>query len=145
MALIDTNILVYAADKDCREHEKSVRWLKSMAEGPDVWHLTWQNIFEFIRVSTDDRLFRSKCLYIDEAVEWSRHLLSSPSLQMIHPGPRHFEIFSDTVARTPGIRSLFVHDARLAAIMLENGVRSIYTVDEQFRRFRDIEVINPFR
>ena len=144
MALIDTNILVYAADKDCRENEKARRWLEGVTEGADVWHITWQNVFEFIRVSTDDRLFHSKSLYIDEAIDRARHLLFSPSLQIIHPGPRHFEIFSDMAAHTPEIRGLFVHDARLAAIMIENGVREIYTTDEGFRRFREIRVINPF-
>lgn len=143
MALIDTNILVYAADKECRENEKARRWLESVTEGQETWHITWQNVFEFIRVSTDDRLFHLKSLYIDEAIDRIRHLLSSSSLQLIHPGPRHFEIFSEMAAHTPGIRGLFVHDARIAAIMLENGVREIYTNDEGFRRFRDIQVINP--
>lgn len=144
MALIDSNVLVYAADTECREYEAARKFLRARAEGSDLWHLTWQNVFECIRFLTDPRTIRGKPLYIDEALEMMRRLLLSPSLQLIHPGQRHFEIFSEIAARTSGTRGLFVHDVRLAAIMLENGVRTIYTADEGFRRFRDIEVINPF-
>lgn len=37
----------------------------------------------------------------------------------------------------------FVHDRRLAAIMLENGVRRIVTRDRDFRRIPGIQVIDP--
>ena len=143
MALIDTNLLVYAARINCREHEAAAKFLKSRSEGDEIWHLTWQILFEFVRVVTDPRHAEDKPFYIDEALERVRVLLSSPSLQLIHPGPRHFDIFAELAAHTPQIRGIFVHDARIAAIMIENGVREIYTADDGFRRFRDVRIINP--
>lgn len=37
-----------------------------------------------------------------------------------------------------------VPDAHLVALMLENDVRTIWTSDRDFRRFRGIEVRDPF-
>jgi predicted nucleic acid-binding protein len=36
-----------------------------------------------------------------------------------------------------------VHDARIAAVCLENGVRVIYTLDRDFSRFAGLRVKNP--
>lgn len=145
MSLIDTSVLLYAAHEDCREHDAAINLLKKFVDGTDPWHLTWQNIFEFVRSVTHPRGSRKVPLYIDEAMNVVRKLLATQSLQLIHPGPRHFDIFADLTGRTPGIRGNGVLDARLAAIMIENGVRRIYTADEGFTRFRDIDVVNPFR
>ncbi|MBI4178795.1 PIN domain-containing protein [bacterium] len=144
MALIDTNILVYAARSQCREFATASRLVQSLTEGADIWYLTWQNVFEFIRVITGRGVDSGGPFFIDEALERAKSLLASPSLQLIHPGPRHFEIFSEIAAHTPGVRGDFVHDARLVAIMIESGIQRIYTADDGFRRFRDIEVVNPF-
>ncbi len=145
MSLVDTSVLIYASNTDCREYQTAKNILKQLSDGPETWHLTWQNIFEFIRSMTNPKSSRIAPFYIDEAVTVVRKLLATPSLQLIHPGPRHFEIFAEIAAHTPGVRGNLVQDARIAAIMIENGVRKIYTADEGFRRFRDVEVINVFK
>lgn len=145
MALIDTNVLVYAVDEDSSSHAAAKKFLKSVVEGPETWHLTWQIVFEFLRTVTHPKAAQKAPLFIDEALNAVRKLLAIPSLQLIHPGARHFEIFAELAAHTPGTRGNFVHDVRLAAILIENGVRKIYTADESFRRFRDIDVVNPIR
>lgn len=145
MALIDTNILVYACDEEHPLCAESKKFLKARVEGADLWQMAWQNIFEFLRAVTHPRASRKTPLFIDEALGVARKLLSAQALQIIHPGPRHFEVFSDIAAHTQRIRGNDVYDARLVAIMLENGVRQIFTADDGFRRFRDIEVINPLR
>jgi predicted nucleic acid-binding protein len=37
-----------------------------------------------------------------------------------------------------------VPDAHIVTLMLENDVRTIWTHDRDFRRFREIEVRDPF-
>lgn len=144
MPVIDTSILVYATYKDCGECEKSRNVLRRFVEGAEPWHLTWQNIFEFLRMVTDPKSPKRTPVYIDEGLALVQKLLQVPSLQILQPGPRHFEVFNDIVTHTPGIRGNLIHDARLVSVMVENGVREIYTPDTGFRRFKDIEVINPF-
>ncbi|MBA2556550.1 MAG: PIN domain-containing protein [Chloroflexi bacterium] len=36
-------------------------------------------------------------------------------------------------------------DAHIVALMRENGVRTIWTRDRDFRRFRDIQIRDPFK
>jgi predicted nucleic acid-binding protein len=36
-----------------------------------------------------------------------------------------------------------VHDARIAAVCLEHGVRLIYSLDRDFSRFAGLKVQNP--
>jgi predicted nucleic acid-binding protein len=37
-----------------------------------------------------------------------------------------------------------IHDAHIAALLLEHGVKEIYTADRGFRRFRGFKVTDPF-
>jgi hypothetical protein len=36
-----------------------------------------------------------------------------------------------------------VHDARIAALCLQHGVRELWTVDRDFGRYPDLKVVNP--
>jgi hypothetical protein len=38
-----------------------------------------------------------------------------------------------------------LHDAHIAALLIEHGVYEIVTADEAFRRFRRLKMTNPFR
>jgi predicted nucleic acid-binding protein len=43
----------------------------------------------------------------------------------------------------PGVHGNLVHDAHIAAVLAEHGVRRIYTRDQDFRRFPGLEVVDP--
>lgn len=135
---------MYSWNTKCREHAKAKELMARLVEGSAPWHLTWQIIFEFLRTATHARVSERTPLYIDEATRIVQGVLSVPSMQLIHPGPRHFEVFSTLAASTAGVRGNLVHDVRMVAIMLENGVKKIYSADTGLRRFKDIEIINPF-
>jgi predicted nucleic acid-binding protein len=36
-----------------------------------------------------------------------------------------------------------VHDARIAAICLQHGVRELWSSDRDFAKFRELRVVNP--
>jgi len=55
--------------------------------------------------------------------------------------PCHLEILADLLLRSPAA-GLRVHDARIAAICIGNGVTEIWTSDRDFNRF-PINVSNP--
>jgi len=42
------------------------------------------------------------------------------------------------------VRGNHVPDAHLATILRQNGVRTIYTADADFRKFPFLEVVDPF-
>lgn len=48
------------------------------------------------------------------------------------------------VAADVDARGNLVTDAHLVSLMIENGVRTIWTHDRDYRKFRGIEVRDPF-
>jgi len=46
MKSLDTNILLYAADEDCREHDAAIRLVNDALRSPAEWMLADQVLFE---------------------------------------------------------------------------------------------------
>lgn len=72
-----------------------------------------------------------------------RAILGSPSLLLLSETDRHAAILEE-VLRESGTSGNLVHDAHIAALCREHGVRELLTADADFARFRGIEVANPF-
>ena len=47
---LDTNILVYAGNKSCREHKRAAALVDSMLQNPEEWILADQVLWEFFVV-----------------------------------------------------------------------------------------------
>jgi predicted nucleic acid-binding protein len=56
---------------------------------------------------------------------------------------RFWECFRDA-ATEADVRGNLVPDARVVALMRENGVRVIWTRDRDYRRFPGVEALDPF-
>ena len=54
VVVVDTNILVYAADADSW-HVKSRNWIEERRDRPEAWYVTWPILYEFMR---DTRVMR---------------------------------------------------------------------------------------
>ena len=52
-------------------------------------------------------------------------------------------IYRQVTGKFP-VRGNLVPDAHLAALLLQHGVKKIYTADSDFRKFEFLEVSNPF-
>ena len=72
-----------------------------------------------------------------------RAILGSPSLVLLSETGRHPAILEE-VLRESGASGNLVHDAHIAALCREHGVRELLTADADFARFRGFEVANPF-
>ena len=62
MFVVDTNILVYAANRDAAEHLTCKRLVESWCNQSGIWHVTWGILYEFVRVVTHPRVFPSPWL-----------------------------------------------------------------------------------
>lgn len=140
--LVDTNILVYAANQDSPFHVDCRRLLAGWRDRSDAWFLTWGIIYEFLRVVTHPRVLQ-KPIRIEDAWAFVEGLLASPGLILIGETARHAELVQAVMDETGGISGNLVHDAHLAVLMREHGVRRIYTRDTSFHRFRHLEVVDP--
>ncbi len=61
---------------------------------------------------------------------------------MIGEGAGYFETLADILAKG-AVCGALVHDARIAAICLHNGVRELWTADRDFSRFPALKTRNP--
>lgn len=142
MVVVDTNVLVYAADEDSPFHAACLAWLEYRRARPDAWFTTWSILYEFLRVTTHQKVMR-RPWSASEAWQFVTALLTSPGLGILIPSQRHAEIAEQVIAEVPHIAGNLLHDAHTAILMREHGIKSICTRDTDFHRFLFLEVIDP--
>jgi predicted nucleic acid-binding protein len=76
--VVDTNVLVYAADRDSPYHGESLDLVQRLRLDSAAWYLTWNVIYEFVRVVTHPKVMRRPWT-IDRAWAFVDALLASPS------------------------------------------------------------------
>ena len=116
--------------------------LERLAQGHEVWAIPWPCVYEFLRVVTHPRVFDPPTP-LDDALEDLESLLDSPSLMLLGEGRSHRAHLSRTFASGRATGNL-VHDAHIAALALEHGVKELWTLDRDFARFSGLSARNPF-
>jgi uncharacterized protein len=142
--VVDTNILLYAADRDSPEHAVCRDLLLKWRNRASPWYLTWGIIYEFLRVATHRSVFR-KPLGLSEAWSFIEALLVSPSVGILAETERHARVASGVFGDVPAIAGNLVFDAHAAILMKEHGVKTIYTRDSDFYRFPFLKVVDPLQ
>jgi len=141
--LIDTNVLVYAANKNSHHHSPCKSLVeKSFSEKSDNWCISWVNIFEFLRVMTHPKYLENP-LQLKEAEKNIDSILSLSHVRILEPDPEFFSLFKEISEEAGVIKGNLIHDTHIAALMKQEGVRRIYTLDTHFRLFPFIKAINP--
>jgi len=139
---LDTNILVYARRAEAPFHAQARALLADVAEGDRPWALAWPCIYEFLRVVTHPRVFDPPT-DLEAALEDVESLLESPSLVLLGEGPAHSAVLREAVLSARATGNL-IHDAHIAALLLEHGVRELWSADRDFARFPGLRVRYPF-
>jgi len=139
---VDVNVLLYASDTSSPKHAEAIRFLKQRASDPDLFCIAWSTLVAFLRIATHAGIF-SHPLSPDDALRNVESLLSLPRVRLLAEGEGFLEIYREVTARFP-VRGNLVPDAHLAALLRQHGVRRLYTVDRDFRKFDFLEVADPF-
>lgn len=142
MFLVDTNVLVYAADTESAFHGRCLEGLEQWRNRSAAWFLTWPILYEFMRVTTHPRVLR-KPWTLASAWKFVDALLASPGLAVLTATDRHAAVAASTIGEMSHLAGTVIHDLHTAILMREHGVRQIYTRDADFHRFRFLEVIDP--
>lgn len=142
MFVVDTNVLVYAADADSPYHRRCLQQLELWRREEPAWYLTWGVVYEFIRITTHPRVMRRPWSG-REAWRFIASLLESPGLVVLAATERHATVAAQVFAETPHVAGNLVHDAHTAILMREHGIRRIYTRDTDFHRFPFLEPLDP--
>lgn len=142
--LIDTNILLYAANKDASEHPAAVKFLAEAAASADTWYLSEGIAYEFLRVSTHAKVFPQPLIW-EDALTFLERFAALDNFGWLSVSDHHWETLREILALLTHPSGNLFFDIRSATLMREHGLKRIYTTDTDFLQFPDIEVINPFR
>jgi toxin-antitoxin system PIN domain toxin len=138
---VDTNILVYAHRDDATYHQAAARCLTELGGGRAPWAIPWPCIHEFLAVVTHPRIYDPPtplALALDAVGAW----LECPTLTLLAESEQHWSELRSLVekGRITGAR---IHDARIAALCRQHGVRELWSADRDFSRFSDLPLVNP--
>jgi toxin-antitoxin system PIN domain toxin len=141
MIAIDTNILVYAHREDSPFHKSAVDCLVDVTEGPAAWGIPWPCLHEFLAIVTHPRIYVPPTP-LNRALDQVDAWIESPTLTLLAESAAHWPTLRRLLAggRIDGPK---VHDARIAALCRQHGVRELWSADRDFSRFADLVVVNP--
>jgi hypothetical protein len=98
-------------------------------------------VHEFLAIITHPRIYAPPTPLpraLDQVDAW----LESPTLVLLAESPAHWPELRELLA-TGRIAGPRVHDARIAALCRQHGVRELWSADRDFSRFGSITVVNP--
>jgi len=138
---VDTNILVYAHREDSPFHPAAARRVADLAEGQAAWAIPWPCVHEFLAIATHPRIYDPPTplpAALDQVDAW----LEAPKLVLIAESEQHWSELRGlvTAGHVSGGR---IHDARVAALCRQHGVRELWSADRDFGRFPGLAVVNP--
>ncbi|MCP5109773.1 MAG: type II toxin-antitoxin system VapC family toxin [bacterium] len=141
MIAVDTNILIYAHRTDVEWHSEALSALLSLAEGKRLWGIPWPCVHEFLAITSHPSIFVPPTP-LAEAFRAIGVWLHLPTCRTLGESADHLEALERISVRGK-IRGPMVHDARIAAVCLENGVTELWSADRDFSRYKELKVVNP--
>ena len=130
MIAVDTNVLVHAHRADSALHERAREAVRALAEGQAPWAIPWPCAHEFLAIVTHPRIFDPPTP-VPLAIAQLRAWLGSSAVQTLAELPDHLDLLAQELesSRVAGAR---VHDARIAALCIAQGVTELWTADRDF-------------
>ena len=140
--MIDTNILLYAVNTDAPQHTSAINFLAEKLATSDAWYLTEGIAYEFLRVSTHAKVFPEPLAW-EQSVQFLQALWVRENVTVLTAGVDHWLTLASALPNIHFPAGNLFFDIRTYVLMLEHGVRSIYSADSDFLQFHGIDVINP--
>jgi len=134
------NVLVYAHREESADHLAYRQWLEDLIGSDEAYGMSDIVLSGFLRIVTHPSIFVPPSS-VSAALSFAEDVRSPPNCVPIHPGPRHWGIFSQLV-HSAEARGNLVPDAYLAALAIESGSEWI-TADRDFSRFPGLRWRHP--
>ncbi len=141
MIALDTNILVHAHRADASLHDAARTLVKELAESMRPWSICYHSLIEFYGISTHPKIWR-EASSPTQAFRQINAWRAAPSLRILCDAPSCLEPLEQLTAQAK-VHGPLIHDARIAACCLDNGVTELWTVDRDFSRFPQLKTKNP--
>ncbi len=139
---IDTNVLLYAANRDCPEHTACLRLLTEAASSPADWVLADQVLFELYKALRNPKILRRPLTAPAAAAHIERLRDGFGFARCWYEG----SCWSSLLGKLgkPAFPYQHTHDAVLAATLRHHGVKVFYTRNtKDFLEAGFDEVIDP--
>lgn len=140
MVLPDVNLLIYAHREELPHHAPARAWIDGVLGGDEPYGLSDLVLSGFLRIVTNPRAFVGPTP-IDVALATVERWRGRRNCVPVHPGPRHWPIFTRLCLEASAKGNL-VPDAYLAALTIESGSEWM-TTDRGFARFPGLRWRNP--
>lgn len=144
MFVVDTNVLIYAANESCPEHARCRELLQKWRSQASAWFVTWGILYGFIRVVSHPRVLPNPWPVTD-AWQFVEALLVSPGLDILTETELHDDVCGEAIDEVPQLAGNLITDLHVAVLMREHGIKVIYTRDADFHRFPFLEVRDPLQ
>lgn len=136
MVIVDSNVLISAADPRHVHHPESRGWLRWALAGEETVGFAWQSLLGFLRVTTSRAVYANP-MSIEEAMGQVDLWLSAPGAVVVEPTARHGSLVRGLLLEA-GAAGNLVHDAHLAALAIEHGA-DVVSLDRDFARFSGVK------
>lgn len=142
IGLVDTNILIYSDDVSSIFHQEAKRLIEDNIDAGSLV-LSQQNLTEFFAITTDPRRSPKPQSANDRKIliaNW----LKSGIFRLILPTPNTMVVLYGLIEKFPA-SGQDIFDVYLAATMLDNGIKTIYTADTKIFSKLGLRAINPLK
>lgn len=141
MIALDTNFLIYAHRRDNPFHALARAAIERLARGFQPWGVPVVCVHEFLAVVTNPKIFK-QATPPSLAFDQIEALLAISTARLLMPTERHLQMLKAITQENTTVGAQF-HDARIAAICLENGVSQLWTSDRDFSAFAQLQTRSP--
>ena len=121
-------------------HPAARRWLEETLSASQPVGLAWVAVLAFLRITTRADIF-TDALSAEQALGYVDSWLQQPFVRAVAPGDKHWQILR-SLLESSGAAGNLTSDAHLAALAIENGA-TVYSADNDFKRFAGVRHVNP--
>lgn len=140
MIAVDVNILIYAHRRESPFYGVASQRLADLSR-QSSWGAPWPCVHEFFSIITHPTIYKPPTP-ISVAIDQIEAMLQNRTLHMLSETELHWPQLREII-QTSRIRGGAIHDARIAAICLQHGVREFWSADRDFSRFPQLKTRNP--
>ncbi len=138
---VDTNILVYAHRRDSEWHRTALETMRGLSEEGARWGIPWPCVHEFVAIVTHPRIY-SPATPLATALRAVSVWLELRGCVALCEGPGYLDALRQVLEQGQPVGGM-IHDARVAAVCLYNGVSVLWTADRNFSRYPRLKTQNP--
>lgn len=140
MTVVDSNVLIYAANRSARYHEEAKRWFDCAQDRGETLGLSWSVFGAFIRLTTRAGIL-PKPISVEQACGVVAQWIKRPDVRVLEETEGHLEQMCRLLGAA-GTGGNLTTDAHLAALALSYGA-ALVSFDRDFGRFPGLRWVNP--